>query len=416
MRGPGSFEPDLSDLGLFQRGIPHEVFARLRRDAPVYRNPRGDGRSWSLLRHAEIHAANRDSRRFSSERRGIMMFDQTSLEGPETPRMMIEIDPPRHTRYRQLVNRGFTPRRIAELEPRMREIARQSVDAVIGHGRIDFATQLANRLPVQVICELMGVTASDQSRIEELSDRIQAGAAQGSTGADIATIEIAELCAYANRLAEAKRRELARGRPPDDIVTTLLSADIDGQTLSASEFGLFFLLLAVAGNETTRSALSGAALAFAEHPEQWARLRAEPALLPRAIEEILRFTSPILYMGRTATCDVEIAGEKIREGDRVVMWYASANFDERVFREPLRFDVGRTPNEHVAFGAGGPHFCLGANLARLELRVMLRELLARVDQLRLAGPVVHAGSNFSNGILALPLEITPPADPLRERS
>ena len=398
---------DLADLRHFRQGIPHQSFARLRKDAPVVRNPGADGGFWSLLLHADVSAVNRDSRRFSSERRGVMLFDQTSLEGPEEPRMMIEIDPPRHTRYRSLVNRGFTPRMVATLEPRMREIARGAVETVLRDGSFDFAARLANRLPVQVICELTGVPASDQDAIEELSDRIQAGAAQGATGAGIATAEIAELCAYANRLADRKRRELAGGHAPHDIVTTLLSADVDGQALSPSEFGLFFLLLAVAGNETTRTALSGGALAFAEHPEQWARLRADPKLLPSAIEEILRWTTPVLYMGRTATCDVEIRGEKIRAGERVVLWYASANFDESVFADPLRFDVTRTPNEHLAFGAGGPHFCLGASLARLELRVMLGELLQRVAEMRLAGPVVHAGSNFSNGILSLPLEIRP---------
>jgi cholest-4-en-3-one 26-monooxygenase len=396
---------DLAALALFQQGIPHEIFADLRRDAPVIRSRAGDESSWSLLLHRDVCAVNRDSRRFSSERRGIMMFDQTSLDAPDEPRMMIEIDPPRHTRYRSLVNRGFTPRMVATLEPRMREIARNAALPVLAEGRFDFATQLANRLPVQVICELTGVPASDHAYVEELSDRIQAGAARGATGAGIAMAEIAELCAYANRLADAKRRQLAEGRPPDDIATALLSADVDGQALSPSEFGLFFLLLAVAGNETTRSALSGAALAFAEHPEQWTRLRAHPELLPCAVEEILRWTSPILYMGRTATRDVEIRGEKIREGERVVLWYASANFDEAVFPDPLRFDVARSPNEHVAFGAGGPHFCLGAKLARLELRVMLEELLPRVTRFRLAGHVVHAGSNFSNGILSLPLEI-----------
>jgi cholest-4-en-3-one 26-monooxygenase len=390
---------DLSDPRLFERGIPHRVFARLRSQAPVHWSPGRDGGFWSLVRYEDVCAVNRDSRRFSSERRGVMMFDQTSIEGPEQPRMMIEIDPPRHTRYRRLVNRGFTPRMVAALEPRMHEIARRAVADVIDAGRCDFATDLANRLPVQVICELVGVPPADQPKIEALSDRIQAGAAQGATGAGIALAEIAELCAYANRLGEQKRRELAGGRAPHDIATTLLSADIDGQALSASEFGLFFLLLAVAGNETTRSALSGGILALANHPEQWARLRADPSLLPGAVEEILRWSSPILYMGRTATEDVEIRGQKVRAGERVVLWYASANFDEAVFADPLRLDVARTPNEHVAFGAGGPHYCLGASLARLE------ELLRRVRGLRVAGPVVHAGSNFSNGIFSLPVEL-----------
>jgi cholest-4-en-3-one 26-monooxygenase len=402
---------DLADLAWFRHGIPHGVFARLRSSAPVYRNPGRDA-SWSLTRHEDVCAVNRDARCFSSELRGVMMFDQSMLEAPadarpavDPPRMMIEIDPPRHTRYRRLVNRGFTPRMVAALEPRMREIARAAVGEAVARGAFDFAEELANRLPVQMICELVGVPPGDQRYVERLSDRIQAGAAQGATGAGIALAEIAELCDYANRLGEEKRRELARGREPDDIATTLLSADVDGQALSPSEFGLFFLLLAVAGNETTRSALSGGALAFAEHPEQWARLRARPELLGSAVEEILRFSTPILYMARTATRDLELRGEKLREGERVVLWYASANFDEAVFDEPLRFDVARAPNEHVAFGAGGPHFCLGASLARLELRVMLDELLARVAELRLAGPVVYAGSNFSNGILSLPLEV-----------
>src|SRR5262245_25739699 len=237
---------DLSDLAHFQRGIPHELFARLRREAPVYRNPGRDGGFWALVRHEDVCAVNRDARRFSSERRGVMMFDQTSLKGPDpgaqTARMMIEIDPPRHTRYRRLVNRGFTPRMVGALEPRMREIARAAVEDAVGQGALDFAARLANRLPVQMICELMGVPPADSRHVEELSDRIQAGAAQGATGAGIAQREIAELCEYANRLGDEKRRALAGGREADDISTRLVSADVDGQALSPSEFGLFFLL------------------------------------------------------------------------------------------------------------------------------------------------------------------------------
>ena len=407
MAGASASPIDLSELGLFERGIPHAVLARLRREDPVHFSPGRDGGFWSLTRWEDVVAANRDARTFSSERRGIMMFDQTSLEGPEDPRMMIEIDPPRHTRYRRLVNRGFTPRMVATLEPRMRSIARGAIEAGLAAGRCDFATQAANRVPVAMICDLTGVPPADHDWIEKQSDRIQAGAAEGATGAGIATGAIAELCAYANRLAEAKRREPARGGEASDVVTTLLSADVDGQALSAGEFGLFFVLLAVAGNETTRSALSGGVLALAERPEAWARLRAEPALLPSAVEEILLWTSPILYMGRTALADVEVRGRRIRAGERVVLWYASANFDEAIFAEPLRFDPARAPNEHVAFGGGGPHFCLGASLARLELRVVLEELVARVGAMRVAGPVTHAGSNFSNGIFSLPLELEP---------
>jgi cholest-4-en-3-one 26-monooxygenase len=394
---------DLSDLDLFRDGIPHQIFATLRHRAPVFHNPGHDGEGfWALTRYQDVARVNRDHERFSSERRGIMMFDQTSLDEPDQPRMMIEIDPPRHTRYRLLVNRGFTPRMVSMLESRMRDIARRTVDRVVDAGSCDFATEVANALPVQIISEIMGVPASDQAYVEEMSDRIQAGAAAGATGAGIAVAAIVELCEYANRLAADKRRTLGPQPDPHDVVATLLSADIDGQALTDSEFGLFFLLLTVAGNETTRSALSGGALALAEHPEEFARLRNDPGLVPSAVEEILRWTSPILYMARSPTEDVEISGQPILAGERIVLWYASANYDEAVFPDPMRFDVGRTPNDHIAFGAG-PHFCLGSNIARIEIAVMLREILTRLPKLEQAGEAKWLESNFISGPKHLPV-------------
>jgi cholest-4-en-3-one 26-monooxygenase len=391
---------DLWDLTVFAEGIPHDVFATLRRDDPVSWNPPSAAGSgfWSVVRHDDVVRINRDSEGFSSEARGIMMFDVPTLEGPEQPRMMIEIDPPRHTRYRRLVNRGFTPRMVGQLEAMMRAVARRALDGVAGAGRCDVAREVAGVLPVTVIAELLGVPAADQPLLEDLSERIQRGDEHAP-----AAVAIGELCAYANRLGADKRHAIASGAAPDDIVSTLLAATIDGDELTESEFDLFFLLLAVAGNETTRSAITGAVLAFIDHPEQYARLQEADAVPATAVDEVLRWTSPLRYMARTAVHDTEVRGRSVRAGEKVLLWYASANFDERVFDDPLRFDLERTPNEHLAFGGGGPHHCLGASLARLEIAVVLDEMRRRWSDLSRAGEPDRMRNSFANAITSLPI-------------
>ncbi len=398
--------PDFWDIGLFADGIPHEIFRRLRRDAPVTWNPGSDAGSgfWSLTRYDDIVRVSRDSETFSSQRRGIMMFD-TFVEGtPDDARMMIDLDPPLHTRYRRLVNRGFTPRTVARLDPLMRAVVTATIDGVIASGHCDFANAIAGPLPIAVIAELLGIPEADCPLIAELSDRIQSG--DENRPADEA---IGELYAYANALAARKRDEMERGTGRDDIVTVLLSATVDGDALTEVEFDLFFLLLAVAGNETTRGATTNGMFAFVEHPDEWQRLQRSPELIDSAVDEILRWSSPLRYMARTATHDVEIRGTAIAAGDKVVLWYASANFDDAQFPDPDRFDIGRSPNEHLAFGGGGHHFCLGASLARLELRALFAELTRRFEAFTLDAEPTRMRNSFANAITAMPVAFTPRA-------
>jgi cholest-4-en-3-one 26-monooxygenase len=314
---------------------------------------------------------------------------------------MLNMDPPRHTKLRGLVNRGFTPVRVAQLERHVREICARILDNVARRGECDFVKNVAAELPLQVIAELMGIPLEEREMVFDWSNRlIGFDDPEFQTSMEDGKLAAAEMYVYANRLAEARRT-----RPKDDLVSVLMQAEVEGEKLSELEFDLFFLLLAVAGNETTRNLISGGTLKLIENPAERARLLADPALLPTAIEEMLRTVSPVMHFRRTATHDVELHGEKIREGDKVILWYISANRDEDVFAEPERFDVGRTPNEHLAFGIG-QHFCLGANLARLEIRIMFEELLKRLPDVELAGPIRRLRSNFINGIKSMPVRFT----------
>jgi cholest-4-en-3-one 26-monooxygenase len=396
---------DLTDPATYADGIPHELFARLRAEAPVVWHPMGSGKSgfWSVTRYDDVVALNRDAEALSTAAAGTMLFDRPELANPDAPRMMIEMDPPRHTRYRLLVNRGFTPRMIGRLEEFMHAVAAGTLDRLDGRTDGDFVADVAAELPIQVIAQLLGVPEEDRPHLFELSNRI-IGFDEPEYGGDggPSNEAMTEIFALAHRLVEEKRAAMALGEPLSDIATTLLAGEVDGEHLSDIEFDLFFLLLAVAGNETTRTAIAQGMLAFIEHPDEWDRLRADRSLLPSAVDEILRYTTPILHFRRTATHDADI-GAPIREGDRVVLWYASANFDDTVFDDPLRFDVGRTPNEHVTFGGGGPHFCLGANLARLEVKVMFEHLLDRFERIELTAPAERLRSNFTNGVKRMPV-------------
>jgi cholest-4-en-3-one 26-monooxygenase len=395
---------DLTDLATFADGIPHDLFARLRAEQPVAWQPTTYVPGfWALTRYDDVVAVNRDPKTFSSAR-GAMLWDTPGIADPDAPRMMIESDPPRHTRLRLLVNRGFTPRMIGRLEDFVRRVAVRTIEDARELGSFDFVELISSRLPMEVIAELLGVPPADQQHVYELSNRI-AGFSDpeyGEVTGGSAISAVRDIRAYATALGATKRADLDADH--DDIVSALLR-DLDGEELSDAEFSMFVQLLAIAGNETTRTAISQALLGFFEHPEQWARLQTDPALLPSAVEEILRYTTPILHMRRTATCDTEVGGQAIAEGDHVVLWYASANFDERAFADPRTFDVGRSPNEHVTFGGGGPHYCLGAHLARLEIRVMFEELLARMPDLEPAGPIARLRSNFTNGIKRMPVRL-----------
>jgi cholest-4-en-3-one 26-monooxygenase len=395
---------------IYQRGgAPHDQFAWLRRNAPVYWHENGGDPGWpgfwAVTRHADVGHVSRHADIFSSTRR-LALFAETPESDIELQRlMMLNMDPPQHTRQRAFVNRGFTPRLIGRLAKHIREICDALIDEVVPHGAADFVTDVAAQLPLHVICELVGAPVTDRAWIFEKSNMLvgfddpefRQSPEEGLQAA-------AEIYAYAGELA-ARRRE----QPADDIVTRLLQPNEAGEVLTADEFDLFFLLLTVAGNETTRNAASGGMLAFFEHPDQWRRLLDDPGLVPAAAEEIVRWVSPVNLFRRTATCDTEISGQAIAEGDKVVVFYASANRDEDVFADPQIFDIGRDPNPHVGFGGGGPHFCLGRHLAALELRVLLQTLAERMPDIELDGEVSRLRSNFLNGIKHMPVRFTPSA-------
>ena len=401
-------EIDLLDRDRFTQGIPHEWFTWLRANAPVFHHeePDGDG-FWVITRYDDIVTANRDAASFSSSQElgGVVM-----LEGPTAPipgtemagEMMLFMDPPRHTRYRKLVNRGFTPRMIAALEVHVRELTVDIVEAAIAKGECDFVVDIAAELPLEVIAELLGVPREDRHKLFDWSNRMVGSEDPEYQVAEAAVTEAqVEMFMYAQALAAERRAD-----PRPDIVTTLLQAEIEGDQLSEMDFNLFFMLLSVAGNETTRNAIAHGMNAFLEHPDQWELLVSDPARhISGAVEEILRWASPVMFFRRNATRDVELGGQTIKAGDKISLWYISANRDESVFDEPFRFDIARDPNPHIAFGGGGPHFCLGAQLARLEIRLLFEELARRVPRLEALGEPDRLRSNFIGGIKHLPVRL-----------
>jgi len=392
---------DLTDLRLFEGGAPHETFTRLRTEAPVYWNelPSGAG-FWALTRHAEVKALGRDPLLFSVAERGNMIFDQFG-EGHDRPRMMLELDGPEHSRYRSLVKTGFSPTSMRRLLPIARDRVSQILTRAIELGECDFVEAVAGALPLHMIADLMGVPLGWRGEVYEVANRIMAFS--DPEFSDASGGENTEAIHDMRQLAARLRREKQQ-RPADDLTSVLVAADTGDDGIDSNEFELFFVMLVVAGIETTRSAIAGGMLAFSEAPEQWERLRRSPELLPSATEEILRWTSPIHHFRRTALHDTEIAGTKIREGDRVVMWYTSANRDPSVFQRPDVFDIGRTPNEHLSFGFGR-HFCLGARLARLELQVTLEALLHRDVRLELRGTPRYLRSNFAHSLKHMPVTL-----------
>jgi cholest-4-en-3-one 26-monooxygenase len=394
---------DLTDKDTFVHGVPHDWFASLRRDAPVFWHEEEDGPGfWCVTRYDDVVTVNRDNQIFSSSRGAVFMWDLPESALEQQRLMMLNMDPPMHTRYRRLVNKGFTPRMVSELETKARERARAILDKVTPRGECDFVVDVAAELPLQVIADVLGVPQEDRHKMFDWSNRM-VGSDDPEYGVTEEEAQLAsmELFAYANKLAEEKRGEAGQ-----DLISILSDAEVDGERLTQLEIDLFFMLLTVAGNETTRNQVSHGLLALLEHPDQLERLRANRELLPGAVEEMLRWASPVMHFRRTATEDLILGGQAIAAGDKIVIWYVSANRDEKVFDDPMRFDIERSPNEHVAFGGGGPHFCLGANLARMEIRVLFDELLDRWSHLELAGEPTRLRSNFINGIKHIPLRFT----------
>ena len=397
---------DLSDSRSFVPGVPHAWLAHLRRHDPVHWQDEAGGPGfWAVTKYHDCVTVNRDYERFSSAARGTMPFEMPDEDIAQQGLMMLNMDPPLHTRYRRLVNKGFTPRIVRDLEQSIHDATDAIIDQVIEKGEADFVTDISAELPLQVIAELLGVPADDRHRMFEWSNRMVGNEdPEYQLEAEMALHAAMELYAYAAELFARKRID-----PHADLMSVLTTVEVEGEQLSEMELELFFLLLTVAGNETTRNLMSGAMHAFFQHPEQWERLLADRTLLPTAVDEMLRFVTPVMNFRRTAMCDATLSGTEIKESDKVVFFHASANRDEDVFDDPDTFDIGRSPNPHIAFGGGGPHFCLGTNLARMEIRVMYEHLLDRMPDIRQDGDVKRLQSQFINGVKHLPVAFTPAA-------
>jgi cytochrome P450 len=409
----GEIEADLTSHDTFVRSVPHAAFARMRREEPVawVGEPDGSG-FWALTKHADVAAVSRDHRRFTAAR-GIRI-EQMSPDELEARRTMMEFDPPEHARLRRLVQPGFTPKVVATYEAAFRLLAGHVLDRVLPLGEFDFVTEIARELPIRLLCRLLGVPESDAGRLVAWGDQMISNADPEYTPVVVDKTDTEEyrllpfrspaaleVFRYAEEMAMERRRH-----PADDIITALLTAEPDGQPLTDLEFKNFFTLMMVAGNETTRHTISHGLLFLLDHSDQMEQLRADPERLSvSATEEILRASSVTMHFRRTATEEVEMRGKRITAGDRVVMWYPSANHDEEVFEEPFRFDIEREPNDHLAFGTGR-HVCLGASLARLEVRVVFEELLCRVASIEVTGAPDRLRSNFINGIKHLPVKVT----------
>ncbi len=394
---------DLSDPDLLADHLPLDEFAWLRRNQPIRWNPQpsewsyhDDGGFWAVTRHADVTAVTR-SPSWSVETNSsfVRPLDASDPTGESTKNLLLCMDPPRHTRVRKVGNRCFTPRALAGLEDGLREQAHRIVWAAKREGRGDFVLDVARHLPLQAIAGLMGIPDDDQPQFFHWSDQMA-----GSEDPEYASSDLSgtvEMFMYAHAAAEARVDE-----DLGDVTSRLVRPDANGQRLTSEEFGFFFMILAVAGNETTRQAISHGMLAFLQHPDQWERWRLErPAT---AVDEILRWASPAVALQRTATEDIELAGQLVRQGERVALYFPSANFDEEVFDEPRRFDIGRSPNPHVTFGAGGSHYCIGANLSRLELKVMFDVLADELADTTLLGPPSRLRSSWLNGIKHLPVD------------
>lgn len=397
---------DLTDSQNFVRAVPHEWFAYLRHNAPVWWQEEDDGPGfWCITKYDDCVVVNRDHEHFSSSRRATFIWELPEDAMEQQRLLMLNMDPPMHTRYRRLVNKGFTPRMVAQLEQNIHETADDIIDSVIEKGECDFVTDIAAELPLVVIADLLGVPQDERHNMFNWSNRmIGQEDPEYQITEEVAQQAAMELYAYASQLYGKKRVN-----PHEDLMSVLTDVEVEGEKLSDLELELFFLLLTVAGNETTRNLISGAMHAFFQHPDQWQKLRDDRSLLPSAIEEMLRFVTPVMNFRRQTTRPIEIRGQEIDEDQKVVFFHSSANRDEDVFEQPDNFDITRSPNPHMAFGAGGPHFCLGANLARMEIRVMYEHLLDRVPDIHQDGDVQRLQSAFINGVKHLPVAFSPAA-------
>ena len=396
---------DLSDHDAFLDAVPYEWFRTLRHEAPVYFNPEPDGPGfYAVTRYADIREVHRHVDIYSSEIGGTSLEDLDE-EQLEARKSMIDMDPPRHDELRGLIARRFTPRAVHVWEEQIRTVVNAVLDTALPMGEFDFVHEISSEIPMQIFAEILGVPQDERREIIEIGDRLL-----GNQDPEFAVTETAdehrnlpfshpaalEMFEFGRRLAADRRKH-----PKNDIITQLAF-----EPLTRREFDTYFVLLATAGNETTRHTITHGLLALLEFPEEMERLRSEPELAKSAAEEMLRWATPVHHFRRTVAKDTELAGTPLKAGDKLTTWFVSGNFDEAVFEDPHRFDIGRTPNRHMAFGPGGIHHCMGAHLAKLEIRITFEELLKRSADIELLGPPERLRSNFFNGIKRLPVRVT----------
>jgi cytochrome P450 len=397
---------DLSDHDAFVDHVPHEWFAELRRNDPVHWNPERDGGRgfWAVTRYDDIRTVHRDVETYSSELGGTSLEDLDD-EQIKARKSMLDMDPPRHDELRGLIARRFTPRAVHVWEDQVRTVVNRVLDTALPRSEMDFVHEISSEIPMQIFAEILGVPQEERREIIEIGDRLL-----GNQDPEFAVTETAdehrnlpfshpaalEMFEFGRRLAADRRKH-----PGNDIITQLAF-----EPLTQQEFDTYFVLLATAGNETTRHTITHGLLALLEFPEEMERLRSDAELGKTAAEEMLRWATPVHHFRRTAAVDSELAGTQIKAGDKVTTWFVSGNFDESVFEDPHRFDIGRTPNRHMAFGPGGIHHCMGAHLAKMEIRITFEELLKRSADIELLGPPERLRSNFFNGIKRLPVRVT----------
>ncbi|MGW4534386.1 cytochrome P450 [Nocardia sp. NPDC004340] len=391
---------DIYDPELYVAGPIHEIFAELRRTDPVHwQEMPGEPGYWAILKHADVAHVARNPELFSAEIEGVILENQPPERLEQTRNMLLMMDPPRHTEYRKPLAEHFKARVVGDMEDRVRELTAALLDSV--DGDVEFVHDVAGVLPSQVVGGLFGIPAEDWPSLRRWAEQSVSQQDPDLVGDFDVTAELTNMAIYAIQFSMARRAE----PPKEDLTSLILAGSFGGNAMSDLEFGSFFTQLVTAGNDTTKTMLSSGLQLLMQHPEQLAAMREDPSLIPGAVEEILRFANPLHYFRRTATADTEIRGVPIKAGDKVAMWYTSANRDEDVFADSGRFDIRRNPNPHLSFGLA-QHFCLGVHLARLEGRVFFEELLARFPKLEQTGDARRIRSNLNNGLKSLPVRMT----------
>lgn len=407
---PDATDLDITDPNTYAHGIPHATFARMRATEPVAQRTFEGRPYWAVTRYEDLVTVTRDPATYSSARGMTNLWDLPQ-EAMDARRSIIDTDPPEHVRLRKLGIPAFTGRKVRNYEETTRSITQALLSEALAARSVDVVSAISAPLPIRVIVGILGVPEEDTDFMVQLSDELVDGAdLPADAYGNVTPLELLPfsspaahaLFEYGRELGEERRRD-----PHDDLVTTLIQAEVDGDHLSSVEYANMFQVLVFAGNETTRTAISNGIAAFIDHPDQLELLHRNPDLVDGAVEEIIRYASPVLHMRRTATRDTELAGVRIAENDKVVIWYASANFDDAAFVDPLAFDITRPIRPpQVSFGAKGPHHCLGAPLARLEVKILLEEIIRQGIRFEGDGEIVRTRSNFVNGIASLPAVVS----------